>query len=177
VRFLGGLKPLASAVFVVWLILGCARDCQDVPTFPEDDLSILFVRPDGTGDYPTIQAAIDAADSGDAIELADGEFRGEGNRDLDYDGKEIIIRSESGTPEACIINCEGTESDPHNGFSFSSGETGTSRLEGVTILEGNRPAGGAVLRTSASLLIVNCLLKENQAWEGGAIGCLGPRHR
>ena len=31
-----------------------------------------IVRPDGTGDFPTIQTAIDAAIDGDIIELTDG---------------------------------------------------------------------------------------------------------
>ncbi|MCK4414565.1 MAG: hypothetical protein KAY32_13585 [Candidatus Eisenbacteria sp.] len=41
-----------------------------------------LVLPDGTGDFPTIQAAIDAALDGDEILLADGTFTGDGNRDL-----------------------------------------------------------------------------------------------
>ena len=31
-----------------------------------------LITPDGTGDFPTIQAAIDAAGGGDIIQLADG---------------------------------------------------------------------------------------------------------
>src|SRR5512140_630920 len=35
----------------------------------------IVVRPDGSGDYPTIQAAVDAAaPSGDVIQLASGTF-------------------------------------------------------------------------------------------------------
>jgi pectin methylesterase-like acyl-CoA thioesterase len=37
------------------------------------------ILPDGSGDYATIQAAIDAAAPGDVIELADGIFSGPGN--------------------------------------------------------------------------------------------------
>ena len=35
------------------------------------------VTPDGTGDFPTIQTAIDAAGDGDIIELTDGTFTGD----------------------------------------------------------------------------------------------------
>ncbi len=45
----------------------------------------LLVNPNGTGDYPTIQAAIDAASSGDIIELGNGTFAGEGNNDVSLD--------------------------------------------------------------------------------------------
>ena len=44
------------------------------------------VRPDGAGDYPTIQAAIVAAAGGDIIELTDGTFTGDGNRDVNFLG-------------------------------------------------------------------------------------------
>ena len=39
-----------------------------------------LVNPEGTGDFPTIQAAIDAVVDGDIIELNDGTFTGDGNR-------------------------------------------------------------------------------------------------
>ncbi len=39
------------------------------------------ISPDGTGDFPTVQAAVNAAADGDIIELTDGTFTGDGNRD------------------------------------------------------------------------------------------------
>ncbi|MGH9360794.1 MAG: hypothetical protein ACRD2T_02680, partial [Thermoanaerobaculia bacterium] len=48
------------------------------------------------GEHPTIQAAIDAAASGDTVLLADGVHRGAGNRDLDFRGKPLHLRSENG---------------------------------------------------------------------------------
>jgi hypothetical protein len=62
------------------------------------------VRPDGGGDSPDIQAAIDAATDGDIVELTDGTFTGDGNRDIDYKGKALTVRSQSGNPEGCIID-------------------------------------------------------------------------
>ncbi len=38
------------------------------------------------GDYPTIQAGIDAAVNGDEVVVADGIYTGEGNRDIDFGG-------------------------------------------------------------------------------------------
>lgn len=102
------------------------------------------VSPDGTGDFPTIQAAIDAVVDGDVIELTDGTFTGEGNRDIDFLGKRIVVRSRSGNPEACIINCQGSPAEPHRGFSFRHGEGPESVLAGVTIVNGYRIGGGAI---------------------------------
>lgn len=64
------------------------------------------VAPDGTGDFPTIQAAVDAAVSGDEILLEDGTFTGAGNRDIEIQGKRLTLRSISGDPQACVLDCE-----------------------------------------------------------------------
>jgi len=56
-------------------------------------------------EYPTIQAAIDAAEDGDLVLVADGVFTGPGNKDLDYGRKAIWIGSENG-PDSSIIDCQ-----------------------------------------------------------------------
>ena len=96
---------------------------------------IFSVLPDGSGDYPTIQAAIDDVLDGDIVELADGVFTGEGNRDLNFNGRPITVRSASGDPDACIIDCGG-DPEEHRGFNFISGEDAASILEGITIRNG-----------------------------------------
>jgi hypothetical protein len=99
------------------------------------------VRPDGTGEFPTIQSAIESAISGDVIELADGTFTGPGNRSVDFLGKAITVRSASGDPSACIIDCECQA----RGFLFVTGEPPSARLEAVTIQYAcaeNAPGGG-----------------------------------
>ncbi|MCK4303254.1 MAG: hypothetical protein KAY24_03355 [Candidatus Eisenbacteria sp.] len=85
-----------------------------------------IVNPEGTGDFPTSQAAIDAVADGDIIELMNGTFIGDGNRDIDYLCKAITVRSQAGDPEACIIDCEGHWYEPHRAFSFHSDEDYTS---------------------------------------------------
>lgn len=58
------------------------------------------------GDYATIQAAVDAAVNGDVVEIADGVYTGAGNKNLDFGGKAITVRSAAGDPTFCIIDCE-----------------------------------------------------------------------
>jgi len=162
--------------FVLLILTGCGED--DSCTCPEGQ-RILSVRPDQTGDFPTIQAAIDAASSGAIIELADGIYSGPGNRDITYRGKAITVRSRSGSPNKCIIQCAGVESDPHRGFRFDSDEGTDSILEGVTITGGvvtqwplTDPLGGGILcDLRASPTIRRCVFVNNWARSGGGIAC------
>ena len=128
-----------------------------------------YVHPSGTGDAPNIQAAIDSSSHGDVIELANGTFTGTGNRDLDYTGKRIIIRSQSGDPSLCTINCGGTMADPHRAVYFSYGEDSLSVLRDVTITEGSYTSGGAIHIEESSPLIARCVFVGNQADEGAGI--------
>ncbi len=134
------------------------------------------VSPDGSGDLPTIQGAIDAACDGDVVILSDGIFVGDGNRDLTYSGKAITIRSESDNPENCILDCGGSAGDPHRGVRFVSNETRESVLRGVTIRNGWAQgvdiadySGGAILCDDASSTIENCIFRGNSAYAGGAV--------
>jgi len=58
---------------------------------------IYTVYPDGSGVYPTIQAAIDAAEDNDIVELVDGVFMGSGNTRVSFCGKAITVRSQIGS--------------------------------------------------------------------------------
>lgn len=93
----------------------------------------LTVQPDGGGAYPTIQAAVQAAQPGDTIELADGIFAGDGNRDVDLLGKAITIRSQSGDAASCVIDAEGNVEDTHRCFILASGEGPATVLRDLTI--------------------------------------------
>jgi hypothetical protein len=137
------------------------------------------VQPDGGGDFPTIQAAIDAVLDGDVIELTDGIFMGPGNRDIDFLGKAITVGSQSGNAESCIIDCDGSPEEPHRGFVFQSGESPSSVLSAVTIRGGyglnnehGRSNGGALYCVSESCpSLISCVFTENSAEIGGGVAC------
>ena len=123
--------------------------------------------------YVTIQAAIDDSNDGDTVIVAPGTYTGPGNRDIDFKGKAITLRSEDG-PENCIIDCNGTENDQHRGFYFHTGEDANSLLDGFTITNGLRYRGGAVFCADSSPRIINCALSTNTAkYNGGGIYCSG----
>lgn len=124
----------------------------------------LVVTPDGTGVYATIQAAVDAARDGDVIELGNGTYRGPGNRDVSWSDRSLTIRSRSGDPDSCVIDCEASESDPHRAFRIKGAENTTVTLEGVTIRGGMAlGSGGAVLGTGVHARIQSCIFLENRA--------------
>jgi len=136
----------------------------------------IYVDNVGSADFSTIQAAINYANDGDTIVVADGTYTGDGNRDIDFLGKAITLRSKNG-PENCIIDCNGTEAEPHRGFLFYNGEDSNSILDGFTIRNGYDPvSGGGILCSSVrglvSPTIQNCIITNNRARDdGGGIMC------
>jgi predicted outer membrane repeat protein len=137
----------------------------------------ILVNAQGTGNYPTIQDAIDAASDGGQINLADGIFTGLGNRDLDTHGKELVIESLSGHPADCIIDCGGTELEPHRGFRFHTEETATTVVRNITIRNGWGPgecsSGGGVICEGAAPSLLGLVFQNNTAERGGALLCTG----
>jgi hypothetical protein len=132
------------------------------------------VRPDGTGDFPTIQAAIDASEDGDVVELTDGTFTGDGNRNISLYGKAIAVRSRGDDPELCIIDCQGVPEETRRGFRFrDSGEGPETLLQGITIANGLAASGAGISIRGASPTIRNCILLRNHGFTdaGGGMAC------
>jgi putative hemolysin len=150
----------------------CDGDCNCPWPCPK---RIIYVDDDGPADFNNIQTAIDDTNDGDTIVAADGTYRGNGNRDIDFKGKAITVRSENG-PENCIIDCGGSWEDPHRGFYFHSGEEANSVLEGLTITNGYiewpEPYGGGIrCDPNCSPMIKNNVIVQNYAEYGGGIFC------
>ena len=117
-------------------------------------------------EYPTIQAGIDAATEGDTVLVAHGTYTGDGNRDIDFSGKAIVVRSQYG-PEATIIDCEGSPLYLHRGFHFHSGEDSSSVMQGFTIRNGYQSDGGGIYCYNSSPTITGNTITGNMAGDHG----------
>ncbi|MFH1746157.1 MAG: right-handed parallel beta-helix repeat-containing protein [Planctomycetota bacterium] len=170
-----GLCPLSAVGAIIYVD-------DDAPNDPgPGDPAVSDPDEDGSAEHPfdAIQEALDAANDGDEIVVADGTYYGEGNGDLDFAGKAITLRSENG-PDACTIDCYG------RGFYFHSDETEASVLDGFTIQGGGATphspggsAGGGILCRHSSPTIRNCDITECRVFVlyggnayGGGICCL-----
>lgn len=114
-------------------------------------------------DQPTIQAGIDAAEDGDTVLVADGTYKGEGNVNIDFEGKRITVQSRNGAKNT-IIHCLWKERT--RGFIFQNGETNETVLEGFTIRSGKHGFGGGIYCNSASPTIKDCVIAWNSAKTG-----------
>jgi hypothetical protein len=161
-----------------------------------DNLSVsLFATPVTIRvrqDFPTIQAAIDAAVDGDVIEIDRGTYSGPQNQDIQFQGKAITVRGVAG-PSNTIIDCGGdgvSAEGGHRGFYFHQSEGPDSILSDVTVRGGRvfgsevptdplrsrssaYPIGGGIYCEASSPTIVNCIIRDCGAELGGGIGGVG----
>ncbi len=101
----------------------------------------ITVGPAGA-DHTTIQAAIDAAEPGDTIVVAPGNY----NENLNFKGKSIILRSSGGATVTSIIGNAYT-------FQLSSAESADTVIDGFTISTFN----SAMYLVGASPLVKNAI--------------------
>ncbi len=129
------------------------------------------------GQYPNIQVAVNAAANGDTVLIADGTYSGDGNRDIDFNGKNLTVTSQHGAAST-VIDCGGSSSANHRGFYIHRGET-SAIISGLTIKNGyvenvfvnaDSGDGGAICINGSSVSIQNCNVSGNTAYSvGGGI--------
>jgi len=129
----------------------------------------IVVHHDGTGQQPTILAAMGAAADGDTILLAPGTYTGPANRDVDFGGRDVVVTSQDG-PVTTIIDCE----QSGRAFWIHASETSAAVVSELTIENGLIAIGngGAILCQGASPTIEGNIIRSCQATQGGAIACL-----
>ena len=153
-------------------------ECEENRTINVDDNApgdpgpgvtyVSDIDEDGSSAHPfdAIQEAIDAAISGDVVLLADGVYTGYGNKNLEFRGRQLTVRSQNG-PTACVINCQ----DGGRAFFFGKRTTTETHLDGVTITNGALSIGGGIRCQEGSPIISNCIVIGNASWyTGGASG-------
>ncbi|MHC4476619.1 MAG: hypothetical protein ACYTEL_13300 [Planctomycetota bacterium] len=119
------------------------------------------------GQYPTIQAAIDAADDNDTIIVAQGTYY----ENIDFGGKSIaVISTDPNDPNVVadtIIDASGSGTV----VTFPNDANAVCVLAGFTITDGNSSGnGGGILCRSGAIGINNCIITGNSAaGNGGGI--------
>ncbi len=127
------------------------------------DVTNITVAADGSGDFTSIQKAIDSALQGAVITVYPGTYR----ENLVIGGKDISLISQKG-PNSTII--DGSQS---GSVIMLVNVPASSRLDGFIIQNGSaiRCAGGIHCQNS-SPAISNCIIARNSSVDsGGGIGC------
>jgi hypothetical protein len=148
------------------LVAGCGDKSTDTDNqhFQPQGPKVVRVPADAA----TIQAAIDKAGYRDTVLVADGTYKGEGNRDLTFSAKSIVLKSENG-PLQTVIDCEGSADRWHRAFMLED-EDGNPRIEGFTIRNGYANHGGAIYSYLSASVFANCIfVRNNASVSGGAI--------
>jgi parallel beta-helix repeat protein len=122
-------------------------------------------------DYPTVQAAINAADDWDTVIVAPGTY----TENINFNGKSITVRSENpedlNTVQATIID-GGADGSV---VTFESQETAAATLAGFTIRNGSGlyNGGGILCYDRSNPTIMNNVITGNMVVDGhgGGIGC------
>ncbi len=114
-----------------------------------------------------------SAFTGADVEIQPSIYTGQDNRDIDFRGKAITVRSSDpqdwDTVATTIIDCNGNETEPHRGFYFHRAEENKSVLKGLTIINGDIDNGGGIYCRNSSPSINNCIIKNNKATYGGGL--------
>ncbi len=129
-------------------------------------------------DQTTIQAGIYAATAGDTVLVAANIYSGPGNREIDFGGKNVCLKSEADA-EATIIDCLGSESEPHFAFIFHTSEDSSAVVDGFTIrgayLVDASDDSAAVYCSGTSPTIRNCVITGNSCSGVRAVSSASPR--
>jgi hypothetical protein len=116
------------------------------------------------GNYPTIQAAINASANGDTVVVASGTYF----ENIDFKGKLITVQSSQG-PGSTVIDGGGIAPV----VNFSNAETSAAALQGFTLRHGNAPfafgyEGAGVHINGASPTVAGNVITANTACGSGA---------
>lgn len=136
---------------------GIPDECEPNTTWWVDDNAL----PGGNGSpgspFQSVEQGILAAIDGDEIVLRDGVYSGPGNREVSFQGRSVVVRSENG-PASCVFDLQ----DVGRAFFIQSSET--VRIEGIKFLNGRggdgSGGGGAILAMSSHLTAASCVFES-----------------
>ena len=134
------------------------------------------ITPEGSGDAPTIQSAIDSAAPGDTVELSCGVYTW-GDQGTGTDDGLVSLKSGiylTGPPEG--PGCATLDAEQQGRVLYCNGVDATAEVVGLILTGGyvsiypNRDGGG-LLCSSSSPMVRECSFVENYAVSGGGAFC------
>ncbi len=109
------------------------------------------------GQYPTVQAAINACVNGDTVLIAPGTYSG----GINFLGRAITVKGSQPAPATVLLGTAGGRV-----VTFSTAESAASILRDVKVTGGN----GGILIQNASPTITNCIIQSNASTtDGGGV--------
>ena len=114
-------------------------------------------------EYANVQAAIDAAASGDEVVISPGSYA----ESVDLLGKEITLRGSAPEDDEVVMATVLSAAGAAHVLSLTRGEGPT--LEGLTITGATE--GGIYCANEAAPLIRRCLIRHNRAYRGAGLSC------
>ncbi len=150
---------------------GVPDECEPARTIYVDQANCFFPG-SGVVDDPfcSIQVAIESMGNGRDgivdIVVADGIYTGVGNKNIEFGGRALTLRS-AGGPAGCVIDCGGEG----RAMVFAESDDDV-RVQGFTIVNGSAGSGGAVFCDASNPTLSHCVFRDNVATRfGGAIYC------
>lgn len=141
-----------------WLWLTCALYAL---VFFGSDARTLTVGP--TGDYQTIGEGINAAVSGDTVEVSRGTYV----ENIDFADKDIVLTSTAPLDPLTVAETMIDGNDAGPVVTFGGNETPDCVITGFTITNGNADSGGGIYMVKGD--ITNSIVWGN---EGGQVHVL-----
>jgi predicted outer membrane repeat protein len=139
-----------------------------------------YIKPDGSGDAPTIQAGIDSSSIGDTVLLACGTYYDcthmspDGILNCVIMKSGVVLLSESNDPGCVTISAQFMGRVFYcDGLSDDTVIQGISIFRGSNLSGADREGGGAFCCNGASPEFNNCHFVDNAAFYGGGIYCTG----
>ncbi|MBL7066980.1 MAG: VCBS repeat-containing protein [Candidatus Marinimicrobia bacterium] len=133
---------------------------------------MLTVKKDGTGNFTTIQAAIDASAHGDTVLVHPGTYI----ENINFNGKNIVVGSLFLTTQDTSYISQTVIDGNQSGsvVIIDAGQDSTTILQGLTIQNGSATYGGGIYLSNSSPSLLNLNIRENEtvSWRyGGGIYC------
>ena len=129
---------------------------------------------DGSGDYATIQEALDASTNGDTIIVmpSAGSPPGAYVENIDFPAKAVTLRGSDPDDPAVVAATIIDGNTNGSVVTFQTGGTTDAILAGFTIRNGSASLGGGIHCDSSSPTIERCTISGNRAEVvGGGIYC------